>query len=376
MRFPFGNTGISIMPMNMGFWEKRFKDCWAGGGSFGERGALRLASGFYGTGVKTRGAMYSLGLKRRHRVPVPVVSLGNITLGGSGKTPMVEWLVRSLQELDIPVAIVSRGYRRNNEDKTLVVSRWGETLVSVKEGGDEPIMLAKALHRASVVVAARRGEGAWVAVRELGARLIVLDDGFQHWALARDLDIVVVDGEEGFGNSRLFPAGPLREPLGSLARAHILVLTKRDNPVLGKVIRDVAPNVPLFSAPMEIKRIYAPKDGIELTVDDMENLDAAAFAGIACPESFFKLLKRLGVKLMEVKTYPDHHFYSHNDLKDLGFMALRRGVLFTTEKDWIRLEAMDLDFSPFVVKIALNPPQDLFEMVRERLALLPKKGEW
>jgi tetraacyldisaccharide 4'-kinase len=370
--FLFGGLGISMTAMDMGFWEKRLKDCWDGMGPFWERGALRLAAGFYSTGVRARGAVYSLGLKRSHRVPVPVVSVGNITLGGSGKTPMVEWLVKSLQELDIPVAVVGRGYKRDNEEKTLVVSQWGEALVSVDEGGDEPIMLAKALPRASVVVAARRVEGAWVAVRELGAQLIVLDDGFQHWALARDLDVVLVDGEKGFGNSCLFPAGPLREPLGSLARAHILVLTKRDNPALGKVIGDIAPDVPLFAAPLEVRRIYAPKDGVELTLDDMGNLDAGAFAGIAFPESFFKLLKDLGVNLKEMKAYPDHHFYSCNDLKDLALMACRREVLFTTEKDWTRLEAVDLDFSPFVVKVALKPPHELSKMIRERLALFPK----
>jgi len=358
--------------MDMGFWEKRLKDCWKGRGHFWERGALRLAAGFYGAGVRARRVIYSLGLKRSYRVPVPVVSVGNITLGGSGKTPMVEWLVKSLQELDIPVAVVSRGYKRRHEERTLVVSQWGETLVSADEGGDEPVMLAKALPMASVVVAAHRVEGAWVAMKELGAQLIVLDDGFQHWALARDLDIVVVDGEEGFGNRRLFPAGFLREPLISLARAHILVLTKRDNPALRKVIGDVAPNVPLFVAPLELRRVYAPKDGVELTLDDMRNLDAGAFAGIASPESFFNLLKGLGVNLKEVKVYQDHHFYSRRDLKDLALVARRRGVLFTTEKDWIRLEGADLEFSPFVVKVALNPPYELSKMIRERLVLFPK----
>jgi len=372
MWFLFGVLGISMTIMDMGFWEKRLKDCWKGRGLFWERGALRLAAGFYGAGVRARRVIYSLGLKRSYRVPVPVVSVGNITLGGSGKTPMVEWLVKSLQELDIPVAVVSRGYKRRHEERTLVVSQWGETLVSADEGGDEPVMLAKALPMASVVVAAHRVEGAWVAMKELGAQLIVLDDGFQHWALARDLDIVVVDGEEGFGNRRLFPAGFLREPLISLARAHILVLTKRDNPALRKVIGDVAPNVPLFVAPLELRRVYAPKDGVELTLDDMRNLDAGAFAGIASPESFFNLLKGLGVNLKEVKVYQDHHFYSRRDLKDLALVARRRGILFTTEKDWIRLEGADLEFSPFVVKVALNPPYELSKMIRERLVLFPK----
>jgi len=368
MWFLFDGLGISMTTMGMGFWEKRLRDCWKGRGHFWERGALKLAAGFYGAGVRTRKAMYSLGLKRSYRVPVPVVSVGNITLGGSGKTPMVEWLVESLQELNVPVAVVSRGYKRRHEERTLVVSKWGKVLVSVDEGGDEPVMLAKALPMASVVVASHRVEGAWVAVKELGARLIVLDDGFQHWALARDLDIVVIDGEEGFGNGRLFPAGFLREPLGSLARAHILVLTKRDNPALRKVIRDVAPDVPFFVAPLEVRRVYAPKDGVELTLDDLRNLDAGAFAGIASPESFFRLLKCLGVNLKEVKAYQDHHFYSSRDLEDLALLARRRGILFTTEKDWIRLEGRDLGFSPFVVKIALNPPYELFKMVKEMLA--------
>ncbi len=320
----------------------------------------------YSAALTIRRALYALGAKKRHRLPVIVVSVGNLTLGGTGKTPMVAWLANRFGERGLPVTVVSRGYGRRSEAETIIVSRWGEILVSVEEGGDEPLMLARTLPKASVVVASRRVDGARMAVEELGARLVILDDGFQHWALFRDLDIVLVSGEEGFGNGLLFPAGPLREPLSALNRAHIAVVTKCRNTVLEREISMVAPQLPIFTASIVVREIRAPMEGRTIPLGKVKGIEAAAFSGIAFPDSFFRLLSNVGVILRETRAYPDHHFYTVEDVKGLSTMAHRWGTVFTTEKDWVRIENMNPEFSPLVVKIEMDASDSFFEAVWAR----------
>lgn len=344
--------------------------CWEGGGTPLERGVLRLASLFYGLGLGARRYIYRMGLRESVRLSAPVLSVGNITLGGTGKTPMVAWLAETLVRRGLRVAVVSRGYGRKEESKVLVVSRGDGALVSSQEGGDEPVMLAEALPGVSVVVAARRAEGARLAIQELGAEIVILDDGFQHWALARDLDVVLVDGEGGFGNGLLFPAGPLREPLEALKRAHILVITKKENPSLHERLVELAPQAPIFTASLEVRGLWSSTEDALLPLETLEGAEVAAFAALARPNSFFALLQeRLGARVVEKRAFPDHYIYGEGDLETFRSMAQMADWVVTTEKDWVRLKDKELGFALLVLKVALRPPLELVELVFERLGL-------
>jgi len=348
--------------MNRGFWEKRLKACWRGEGTYIERGLLRMASLVYSLGIRARKGLYRGNLKSVTSLSVPAVSVGNITLGGTGKTPMVAWLAGKFMNAGFAVAVVSRGYHRASEKETLAVSDGERVLASVVEGGDEPVMLARKLPGVVVVAAADRVEGSRLAVEKLGAEVVILDDGFQHLSLARNLDIVLVDGETGFGNGLLFPAGPLREPVGALERSQVLVITKRENGELAEHLRVLFPDIPVFTAPLKVTGAWSLEAG-DLPIQSLVGLRAVAFAGIARPGSFFCLLEELGVDLVDRVAFPDHHYYSDQDLERIRGSAGASGSILTTEKDWVRLQFSDLPFSPVVVKVSLEPPEELWGVV-------------
>ncbi len=331
------------------------------------RGVLRGASLFYLLGLETHRGLYRLAVKKVTRLPVPVISVGNITLGGTGKTPMVAWLARELGDRGLRVVVVSRGYGGNFSGDVLLVSRGDGPMVSPEECGDEPVMLAWKLKEVPVVAARKKALGARWAVENLGAQMVLIDDGFQHWALTRDLDMVLVDGEVGLGNGLLFPAGPLREPVEALARAHILVVTKRRNPSLRALLARKAPGADVYEVPWKAWDLWSPVTGETMSVVSLEGLRVGAFAGIAQPSSFFSLLRELGAGALEEMAFPDHHFYHGADLERLEDLASRVDIMVTTEKDGVRLEKAPFSF--WVLRMALEPPRELMDRVLERLGL-------
>ncbi|HMH75933.1 MAG TPA: tetraacyldisaccharide 4'-kinase, partial [Candidatus Udaeobacter sp.] len=208
--------------------------------SLGYRGALRA-----------RDLAYRWKILRTGRLPCAVVSVGNLTLGGSGKTPAVELVVRTLQELGAVPAVVSRGYGRVTRGVHVVAAREG-VRAEARTAGDEPLLLAERLPGVAVVVGENRYEAGRVAVERLGATALVLDDGFQHRTLAKDLEILVVQGRAPWGNARVFPRGMLREPLAGLARAHAIVVTNPAGPgpveAVTTMVRRFNPTAAVFAA--------------------------------------------------------------------------------------------------------------------------------
>ncbi|HET9481551.1 MAG TPA: tetraacyldisaccharide 4'-kinase, partial [Candidatus Polarisedimenticolia bacterium] len=194
-------------------------------------GILGLLEPIYAAAVRLRGALYDRGWIAAHRLGVPVISVGNLSAGGSGKSPMVALVAGHLARAGFRPAVISRGYGGRHAGPATVVSSGSGPLVGADVAGDEPVMLARMLPELPIVVAHRRRGGGALAIARLGARCLVLDDGFQHRSLARDLDLVLLDARQGFGNGRLLPAGPLREPPSALSRAGALILTRCDRAV-------------------------------------------------------------------------------------------------------------------------------------------------
>jgi len=317
--------------------------------------ALGAASAAYRGLLETRGWLYARGMLRARSLPCPVVSIGNLTVGGTGKTPAVELAVRTLAELGHRPAVVSRGYGRKSRG-VQVVADTASIHLTPEDAGDEPFLLAHRLPGTPVVVGADRWEAARRAIDACDATAIVLDDGLQQRTLTTSLDVVMARARKPWGNGRLLPAGPLREPLTGLARAGLVVATgprESDSDEVAESVARFAPGVPLVTATLDPVSCW---DAMTLAPVPLSRLAAARvvpFAGIARPEAFASTVRELGVK-DDVIAFPDHHWYSGDDVRTLVARAASADALVTTEKDWVRLRGHRIEGPPvYVVSVAL-----------------------
>lgn len=303
--------------------------------------------------VFVRNRAYDHRVFRIKRLPVPVLSVGNLSVGGTGKTPLVILLARQLAETGRRPAIVLRGYggsnsRRRGSPALLVADgRRPETLTDAGHAGDEAILLAQELKSVPVVVSADRYRGGMLAVNRCGADLVILDDGFQHRALHRDMDLVALDGTSPWGNGRLLPAGLLREPARSLRRAHAVILTRSHDDeayqqALTQVRRTVA-DTPAFRARHRAAGVRFPAGpaGMTRSLTDLRGLPLAGFAGLARPESFRATLEELGAQVVHFTALNDHQPFQPGQVQQLMEAARQAGaqMVVTTAKDLARMEA-------------------------------------
>ncbi len=276
-----------------------------------------------------REIFYRVGFFVTHRLPVPVVSVGNITLGGTGKTPTVISIAETALSMGKRPAIVSRGYGRTTTG-TVIVSDGKGTLVPWEEAGDEPLLMAKRLPTVPVVVDEQRFRGGMVAVEQFGVDMIILDDAFQHRAVERNLDIVLINNREPAENYRMLPYGRLREPTWSVRRADIVVLTKTDGEsTVPAVHRKIARH-----ARKIMKSSLRPRE-----TENLKGRKVVAFCGIGDPDSFRPTLRQLGADIVAFQKFRDHHIYDESDMNDLKKLLEKRNgdTLVTTEKDWVKL---------------------------------------
>lgn len=298
-------------------------------------------SAMFGAGVALRNALYDRGTFRAHKLARPVVSIGNISVGGSGKTPFVIALGDLLKQRGITFDVLSRGYGRTSTE-VLVVDPAG----TAARFGDEPLLIARTL-RVPVIVGADRYQAGLLAEKQFSSKLHLLDDGFQHRRLHRDFDIVLLPAEDLTGS--LLPVGRLREPASSLRRADAAVV---------------------FESPtqsLHVKRIWPARRQIELPATAGRPI---AFCGIARPEQFFDSLEALGQKIALTMTFPDHHRYHQLEIDDL--LRLRDETcadgFITTEKDAVNLAEFARQLEPLrVARLRLeleSPEQALSEMLQ------------
>jgi tetraacyldisaccharide 4'-kinase len=279
-----------------------------------------------------RNRLYEHGWKRSHPAPVPVVSVGNLTLGGTGKTPCVEYVARFYRRQDLRVAILSRGYGR-------------------REGrNDEALVLEENLPDVPHLQGADRVGLARVAVEELASEVLILDDGFQHRRLKRDLDLVLIDATNPWGHGYLFPRGLLRESPSGLRRADAVVLTRCDQVEerirvqIQETIAGYAPNLPVVhSTHRPIALRNSEQDTAPL--ETLKERPVAAFCGIGNPQAFRQTLVDQGAVIEDFRIFPDHHAYTRTDVGELRGWAERQanaGMVVTTQKDLVKLRLAKL----------------------------------
>ncbi len=297
------------------------------------RAVFLLPTAGYHAVQKLRETAYKWGLLVGSQPPVPVVSVGNILLGGSGKTPFVIYLAELLRNKGMKPAVVSRGYRGTYRDDYLVVGRGDSSppVAGPTEAGDEPFLIASRLPDIPVIVGRKRIHPVRAAQKLFGSDLVILDDGFQHLELKRTVDMVLLKGTE----DEMFPLGGLREPLSALERAHMVILTGQDASVPRGAERYIR-RKPLFRCRLRPVSLYGEGGQAPLSPDSLRDRDVFLLSAIAHPERFARTARDLGWRVAEHLSFRDHHAFTEGELK--GALQLGRGAPWVvTEKDWVKL---------------------------------------
>jgi tetraacyldisaccharide 4'-kinase len=337
--------------------------------------ALTPLSFVYGIGVRIRNGLYRRGLWKSHDIGVPVISVGNLTTGGTGKTPMVELLARRMAADGWRVCILTRGYARNSTGR-VVVSNNSDVLSSVAEAGDEALMLAENLRgRVAVICDKSRVAAARWATANLGSELFILDDAFQHQKIQRTINIVMIDATNAFGNGKLFPAGNLREPLAETERASCVVITRANESdsleLLREQIEGIAGPIPIFTSHINLTKIRSLDQNISAADLADGKTPVAAFCGIGNPKSFFKLLSDERFNVTYSRVFRDHQSYDQTAIDQLVSDSSAAGVevLMTTAKDAVKLRSMKFSLPCFVVdtSMQIDQPEAFFRFLNQSI---------
>jgi len=326
------------------------------------RGGLRALAGLFGALVQARLLLYRHGILRHHELGCQVISVGNLTVGGTGKTPVVEAFACALQQRGRKVAILSRGYKKDQpsfgqrlfhgltgagrNQPPPVVSDGKRLLLDSASGGDEPFMLASNLPEVAVIVGGDRVKSGRYAVDKLGCDTLILDDGFQYLRLKHRLDVALVDRTNPFGHGHLLPRGLLREPIRNIRRAGFIFITKANgdgSPELKRRLRELNPDAEITECrhcPRYLQDVFT---GERLPLDWLREREIAALSGIAAPKGFEDGLVHLGARVRYHKRYADHHRYTQQELLDVINRSLQRGAraIVTTEKDAVRFPLVE-----------------------------------
>ncbi|MBC8180589.1 tetraacyldisaccharide 4'-kinase [candidate division KSB1 bacterium] len=306
----------------------------------------------YGLIIRCRNFFYDYGLFSTKKISgCKIICVGNISVGGTGKTPVVKFLAGYLNQRGFNVAILSRGYGRKSKG-TVVVSDGKNTLANLEDSGDEPLLLANQLKTIPVIVEADRVKGAQFILKQFVSDVILLDDAYQHRRIFRDINIVLIDASRGFGRNYLLPSGFLREPVSSLKRADLVLFTRVDSTEnieqLQKITRQntSCPQVTSSHVPAMLIRMT---NNQKFDLAFLKDKKVLLFSGIANQTSFQQVVKKLGATVVFHEEFPDHFFYTPKDIKNIitRFRSTNCDLILTTEKDYYRLVSLVSDYDFF-----------------------------
>lgn len=301
-------------------------------------------AGLYGAGARLRERAFRKGWLKSRRLPRPVISVGNLTVGGSGKTPLVAEIAEILLRRGRKPAILTRGYKRDGGTDLIVLEPEPQRHPNSRLTGDEPALLARGLPQVPIVICANRYRAGLLAEERFGVDVHILDDGFQHLALERDVDIVAVDATQELRKEALLPAGRLREPVSALARADMIVLTRveiQDPAPTEMRIRNLNHRVPIFRCETGFRSLIEMSTQKIPVPEKYRGKPVCAFCGIGNASAFFSDLRKWGFNPVSETAFRDHHVYSERDINQLNETAVNQGAVafLTTEKDLMNLPA-------------------------------------
>ena len=322
----------------------------------------------YAASVQLRNILYTRGILKARRLPCRVISVGNIVVGGTGKTPAVIAIAKHLENKGLHVAILLRGYKRRIREKVTIVSDGEKVCTSPTESGDEAYMMAKHLSNVPIIVGKCRYLAGQVALERFKADVLLLDDGFQHRQLARDLDILTISATHPLGNpEQLLPVGTLREPPTALRRADLILLTHADTPHTSahakKVVKRLAPNAlvlesihqPTYFYPLTQNKNSEKRTDVPTDTKELKGKRILAVCGIGNPNAFVATLMRCSVAHVELLAFPDHHIYTETDAQqiDTAFQTAAAELIVTTQKDEQKLARFVENWNLPVVVLAV-----------------------
>ena len=340
---------------------------------------LFMISLVYGGIVKLRKFCYKTGIVKSKRLPCTVISIGNITVGGTGKTPMTIKVAKTVRRLGYKVAIISRGYKGGAEKTGGIVSNGHTIFMEPEKAGDEPFMMAAKLENIPVVVGQNRYKAGRLAIKEFNPDVIVLDDAFQHLNLKRDIDIVLLDCGCPFGNAYLLPRGILREPISALKRSDAFVLTRSDSvsdyirQAFMDKIENLAPGRPVFKSFHVPNQNFAP--------DLLHGRRVVAFSGLARNNDFRRTVESLKCDLIDFFEFPDHHKYTEMDLQTIIQSSINAQAEFilTTEKDYVRISgktSWPVELIIIGIELSFENDENAFiDFIKNRLEGISKRRE-
>lgn len=337
----------------------------------------RMLAGIFGRLSSARLKLYEKGLLKTKSLPAPVVSVGNLVVGGTGKTPAVIMLARQFSDSGLKPAVLLRGYRGGSKAPVNVVSDGAKMLMGPEDAGDEACLLAASLPGAPVLTGRDRWAVGWRALEQFDVDILLLDDGFQHIALDRDVNLLLLDAEKPWGNGFLLPAGALREPPEQASRASAVILTRADSNV-DETIKELAqrfPGRPIFTARHKPVRLRS-LDGEETKpIDYLKGRTVGAFCGLARPLSFLNTLAGLEAEVKYFIKWPDHYQPLEKDLRLIEAKALENKAsdIVTTAKDAVKLSkstfwsGRDLPYKLWVLDVEMDilDKEELFDLVLE-----------
>lgn len=334
----------------------------------------------YGAVTRARLALYRAGVLVTQQISVPVISVGNITTGGTGKTPLVSWLARQLANSGHGVCILTRGYGRSDPSRQVIVSDGQRLLADVSASGDEPRLLAESLlHTAAVISNADRVSAANWAIEHLNSNVMVLDDAFQHLAIARDLNLVTIDSTNPWGGRFLLPRGRLREPLTGLSRADAIIVTRANLnskiDSLREELVQLGQGLPVILSQMSTTRIVSlgssNDDMDQEVVSPLPIQPVLAFCALGNPDSFFQHVAGDGHEVAKTVSFRDHYPYTQSDVDELCRIARACGAqsMVTTAKDAVKLRELRFDVPCFVVEIDMkfDDEKKVIELVNQAI---------
>jgi tetraacyldisaccharide 4'-kinase len=336
---------------------------------------------FYRLIINSRNRLYDHKILKEVKLPCPVISVGNITVGGTGKTPCVIMLAQMLQENGFKPAILSRGYGGKNIKSVNIVSDGHKILLDSETAGDEPYLIALELKAVPVITGVKRIVTGETAINQFGANVLICDDAMQHRQIFRDINLVLLDSQSLQGNNHVLPRGRLREPITELKRADAIILTRADeagqtNNPIGKLVS--TEDIPIF------RSVHKPKDFVrgdyreQKPLSELTGKKVCAFCGIANPNSFRKILSDAGAQVLSFDIFPDHHSYSKSEMEQIKdkFIDCRADFIVSTQKDGARLQ----EFPEFInmiymlrIELEIIPSMELFnKFILNRLAATRK----